>query len=130
MSDRGPKYGWILGGFGSILWMLILAFVLLHQGNIAAFASCILFFAGGAAYLFLFAPWKFPRTPFWRIYLGFVLILVFAALALVHLWYPEAREEVGSYRILYVLVPLLIPVFIVGRRTWDGMHQPPDKPRP
>jgi hypothetical protein len=122
MNDRGPKYGWILGGFGSILWLLILAFVLLYQGKTAAFLGCFFFFAGGAAYIFLFAPWKYPRTPFWRIYLGLVLILTFAAMALIHLWYPEAREEVRGYRFLLMLLPLLIPVFIVGRKTWNDMH--------
>lgn len=130
MNDRGPKYGWILGGFGSVLWLLILALVLLYQGNIGGFLSCILFFAGGAAYIVLFAPWKYPRTPFWRIYLGLVAILILAAAALVHLWYPEAREEVRGYGFLFTLSPLLIPVFIVGRKTWSDMRPPADGLRP
>jgi hypothetical protein len=128
MSEKGPKYGWILGGLGSILWLPILSIVLLVKGNLAGFLSGIIFFAVCAAYLYFLAPWRYPRTPLRWIYLGFVAILLFAAFLMVALWHPREMTRWREYRVLLPLVSLLIPVFVFGRKTWADMHRPKNKP--
>ena len=49
------------------------------QGNLAGAAMGVGAFAAGAAYLLVLPPWRFPRAPIRRFYLGFLGIILAAA---------------------------------------------------
>ena len=123
MSERGPRLGWTLGGLGGLLWLVILAVVLLVQGNYPGALTSAAFFVAGVLYLVIFAPWKHENTPFWRIYLGFVLFVIGAAAILLVLWYPGEIKSLRRFHLLFCLIPLFIPVFIMGRKTWSDVHK-------
>lgn len=123
MGERGPRAGWTWGGLGSLLWILILGAVLAVRGHHLRAGLCLGLFAAGAAYLHHFAPWKHRDTPVWKPYLGFVLLLCAASAAVflaVHDVIP-GEEQLSPWMLLF-LIPLSLPIFGFGRRTWDDMH--------
>jgi hypothetical protein len=123
MEERGPRLGWTLGGLGALLWMVILAAVMFAQGNYTGAAVGLAFFLAGVLYIILFAPWKYPEAPFWRIYGGLLLIIILAAVAVLYFWYPEDFKSMQNLRTLFMLFPLFLPIFILGKKTWSGMHR-------
>ncbi len=127
MSDHGAKIGWIGGGIGSLVWLLILAAVFLVQGKITESLANLGFFLAGLAYLVKLAPWKLRRTPMWKIYLGFVALLLAAAYVCWYLWQAAGHRPTGPFPWL-ALSTLFIPVFIIGNKTWEDMHQEPRPP--
>ena len=127
MTERGPRAGWTFGGLGAILWLLILAAVLLYQHNFAAALSALAGFALALAYIIIFAPWKHPHTPFRRIYLGLVLIILVSAALLLYLWYPDQFADTAGRFSIFSIFPLFLPVFLFGKRTWSDIH-PTHKP--
>lgn len=123
MSERGSRAGWTFGGLGSLLWILIFGAVLAARGNGREGLLCLGLFGAGAAYLTVFAPWKHRDTPLWKPYLGFILFLCLACVALffaVHDIVPG--EEQLSPWMLLLLLPLFTPVFTFGRKTWNDLH--------
>ena len=121
-ENRGAKAGWTWGGIGSIIWILILAIVLLVQGNYLGMVCSVAFFLAGILYVILVAPWKHPNTPFGLIYLGLLVIILAAAAVLIITWYPGQAAEFKNLRWLFFVLPLLIPIFIMGKKTWSQMH--------
>jgi len=122
-EQKGPKLGWTLGGLGALLWMLILAVVMLTKDNVGGAAAGIAFFLVGVLYLVIFAPWKYPHAPFWKIYGGFLLIIILAAVAFIYFWYPEEFRSMSNLRTLLMLFPLFLPIFIMGKKNWSDMHK-------
>jgi hypothetical protein len=123
MSERGPRAGWTWGGFGSLLWILILGAVLAVRQHFGKAALCLGLFVAGVAYLNLFAPWKRPDTPLWKPYLGFVLLLCAACAAVfvaVHDVVP-GEEQLSPWMLLFLL-PLCLPLFGFGRKSWNDLH--------
>jgi len=123
MSERGPRAGWTFGGLGSLLWILILGAVLAAQHHIGESLVCFVLFGAGAAYLSLFAPWKRPDTPLWKPYLGFVILLSAACGAVffaVHDVVPGEGQL--SPWMLLLLLPLSLPIFGFGNKTWRDLH--------
>lgn len=125
MEQRGPKLGWTLGGLGGLIWMALLAVIFLADGMVKAGLLGAGFFLAGCIYLIVFAPWRHPETPLWRIYLGLIGILILAALVLLYSWIQHTGENVAfSWFFLPGLLPLLFPVFTFGRKTWQDLHRP------
>jgi hypothetical protein len=122
LEQTGPKLGWTLGGLGSLLWMLILAVVMFLKGNQLGALVSLGFFIVGVLYIILFAPWKYPHVPFRRIYGGIILIIILAAVAILYFWYPKEFQSMNNLRTLWMLFPLFIPIFIMGKKTWFDMH--------
>ena len=122
-DERGPRAGWTFGGLAALLWLLILAGVLFHRDNIIASFTSLAFFGLGLAYIVVFAPWKHPTTPFWRIYTGLVFIILAAAGLLLYLWYPSEFGKPFNELSIFSLFPLLLPAFLFGNRTWTDMHR-------
>jgi len=122
MEHRGARTGWILGGVGALVWIPVLAGVLLAKGNTMGGALGLGLFVIGIFYLIVFAPWRHGGMPFRRLYLGLVLIILVAAVALLAFWeggrYLDMRK---AYYLVYFL-PLLIPVFTFGKKTWTDLH--------
>ena len=120
MRMTGPKLGWLLGGLGSLLWLLILAGIWASQDNWLGAVLGVLICLVGAAYLLAFAPWRFPRTPLRRLMLGFVVIfLVGVAVAF---WQYREAMTAGHGLPLVALFTLLVPGFTLGRRSWSDLH--------
>jgi hypothetical protein len=117
--QSGSRYGWLLGGLGSLLWLAILGAVRLYHGDALGAAGGFGFFGVGVAYVLLAAPWRLPRTPFWRLYLGFLVILLGGAAFMVwHCLPPEEARPLLGVAVLPIVFPLLLPLFIIGRRRW------------
>jgi len=124
MTEKGPKLGWILGGLGSLSWVVLLALAMLVQGrwNVALIGLGL--FGLGVAYLFAMAPWRHPRMPLWRIYLGLIGLIVVAAVFFLRFWPQQATPSLAVAEVSYLwLVPLFIPVFIFGRKSWEDIHR-------
>ena len=126
MSERGPRAGWTWGGLGSLLWIFILAVVLTARGHPGKALLGFGLFGAGAAYLWLFAPWKHRDAPLWKAYLGFVLLLCVSCVALffaVHDVVP-GEEQLSPWMLLFLL-PLCLPIFGFGRKSWNDLHGKP-----
>lgn len=123
MSERGPRAGWTYGGAGSLLWILILGGVLAAKGHVGKSLICLSLFAAGAAYLSYFSPWKRADTPLWKLYSGFVLLLCGSCLAVYFtVRGVVAGDEQLSPWMLFLLLPLFLPIFGFGRKTWRDLH--------
>jgi hypothetical protein len=121
MESVGPRLGWWVGGLGSLLWLPIMSVVWLAQGNVSGGLLGLLLTAVGVAYLLLLAPWRCPRTPMRRLFLGFIVILLAAAALAV--WQYRQTLTSGSSASLLVLWTLFLPVFTMGRRSWSDLHE-------
>jgi len=122
MGNCGAKAGWTWGGFGALLWIPILSVMLLIKGNITGGILGLGFFVIGIFFLIVCAPWKYERLPFRRFYIGLVLIILVAALVLLAFWEEGRYLDVKKAFYLVYFIPLLIPVFIFGRKTWTDLH--------
>lgn len=117
---RGERVGWIGGGLGACLWMALAAGWWIAVGRWTTGIIMGALFAANAASLFLFAPWRFPRTPFWKllipIYLLFVSAVGFGYVSLD----PASRSEIRPASLLPAL-GVFLPFFTVGGKRWiDG----------
>ncbi len=121
-DERGPRLGWTLGGLGGLLWIPILGVVRLVLGDVIGLVLCLLVFGAGVAYLVLLAPWKHPDTPFWKLYSGLVVIMLVAAAVLLYRWVPDLQPSVGHVRYAFVVLPLFVPAFIHGSKSWRDIH--------
>jgi len=123
MEQKGPKIGWTFGGLGGILWIILLSIVMFFKGNYSGAVIAAAFFLAGIVYIVAFAPWKYPHSPFWKIYGGLLAIIIVAAAAIIYFWYPQEFRSMSNMRMLFMLFPLFLPVFILGRKTWTDIHQ-------
>ena len=120
---KGPEAGWTWGGFGSLIWLPILAVVFLCKGKVFAGTVTFLLFAGSVFYVIRYAPWKYPDTPLWKIYLGLAALLILSVIVIYSLWiFGTAYGYQGLWQIVYLLSVFLIPVFVFGNRSWRDMH--------
>lgn len=126
-NQRGPRLGWTLGGLGGFLWIPLLGVVRAVQGDVVGLVVCLLLFGLGVAYLVVLAPWKHPDTPFWKLYSGLVVIMLAAAAVLLYRWVPDLEPSIGQVRYGFVILPLFLPAFIHGRKTWRDIHNPDDQ---
>lgn len=122
MGNRGARAGWLWGGFGALLWIPILAGILLSKGNMTGGILGTGLFVIGGGYLVICAPWKHERIPLRRLYAGLVLIILTAAVALSAFWDNGRYFEVKNVYYLVYFIPLLIPVFVFGKKTWTDLH--------
>ena len=119
-ARRGEKIGWIGGWLGSFVWVLILALVIVFQGRIIAGISGLGLALVTFALVFIITPWHFPTTPYRYLLVPFYLLL--AVCVAWALWATGSAQELGiSPFSVFILLPLLSPLWIVGRRRWcDG----------
>jgi len=123
MEEKGPKMGWAFGGLGGLIWIFLLAAIMFFKNNNTGAFVAAAFFLAGVLYLVVFAPWKYPHTPLWRIYGGLLSIIILAAIAILYFWYPEEFQSLSNLRTLLMLFPLFLPVFILGKKTWSDIHK-------
>ena len=115
----GPKLGWWLGGLGSLAWLPIMSVVWLLHGDATGAAMGLAVTAAGVAYLVLLAPWRFPRTPIRRLFLGFILILL--AGAAVAVWQFSLALSARSVPLI-AFWTLFLPFLALDKRSWSDLN--------
>ena len=147
-ARRGEKIGWLGGWLGAFLWTGVLGTVWLVQGAGADHAAHGATFHGatshGVGLLAVFvlslaaipalAPWRHPRRAYWQLMLPIYALLLAAAgvglsraLAAMSSG-PMAGQLPANLPWLAVgwVLPCLIPLWTLGRRTWaSGAATPP-----
>ncbi|MCM8534146.1 MAG: hypothetical protein NE330_23490 [Lentisphaeraceae bacterium] len=114
---KGMKAGWTLGWIGSTLWLVLLSISHLYHGEyllaltgLSVYASCIL-------YIIKFTPWNFPDTAYWKLLLPLISVNLLAATWATYNS-PELQRLLQNKWQLLSLLPIFIPIFIMGSRTW------------
>ncbi|MDD8013557.1 MAG: hypothetical protein PHX05_08780 [Acidobacteriota bacterium] len=119
MGERkGEKLGWIGGWLGAFSWVLVLGIVLLAQGRTEKGIIGIALFALGVFFAFAFAPWRHPDTAYYELMLP-LYFLFFAAAGWAIWGFRGWRAAGGNWWTVIVIVPMLMPLFNAGKRTWN-----------
>lgn len=120
MERKGERIGWTWGWSAGFVWVAILGVVFLVQGKVVAGATGLLIFVAATWAIRRFAPWRYPTTPYWRLYLGlFVLFLLMIPWA-IWAFGGLGDEQLNGWMLLWLL-PLFASMFTNGRKTWaDG----------
>ncbi|MFZ1947999.1 MAG: hypothetical protein WAW06_10680 [bacterium] len=118
-ARKGEKIGWIAGWIGSFLWLGILSIVWLAQGKLQAGLVGLVLVAVALGLTFALAPWRRPKTQYWRLMLPMYVLLIGAAA-----WAIRAmgglKASGMSWAFLFLLIPFLMPLATAGRRKWDS----------
>lgn len=116
----GAKLGWIIGGIASLLWLPIMTIVWLVQGYLLFPGISLALFVLGLGYLFFFAPWKYPTTPIWILYLGFLgILLIGGIVAILQLRELLSLGQLGFFLFLWVFA---FPIFSFGSKSWSDLQ--------
>jgi len=116
MNDRrGEKLGWTLGLLGSTAWMFIFAAMAFFAGDwpigalVLGVGLCVV------SMVFGLAPWKHPATPFWKLFLPPVAVIIFTAIVLM--------EWAGHKRTLELAISLVAGGFFIPMSTGLGSRR-------
>jgi hypothetical protein len=122
---KGEKRGWILGWFGGFIWVLILSAVSLVKGDLLSALLGGALVLTAAIVILVFSPWRYPTQPYWRLMLPLYLLFFLSVVWLV--WNAGGTAELGlSAWSLFLLLPLLLPLYLVGGRRWVDGEQKDD----
>ncbi|MCU0237026.1 MAG: hypothetical protein MUC72_08080 [Acidobacteria bacterium] len=126
---RGEKIGWTGGWLGSFLWVLVLSVMFLFQGRRTEGIVGVVLVGLGAYYIHSCAPWRSPGTSYWKLMLRvYAVLLASVAWAI---WSFGGWEATGlKWWNLLWLLPVLMPLLTIGRRTWDGLQPEPQEKKP
>ena len=117
------KSGWILGWGGGFTWVVVLAIVSLVKGDLLSAALGGLLAVAAAVAIPVFAPWRRPTQPYWRLMVP-IYLLFFLSFAWL-IWGARGAANLGlNAWSLFLLLPLMLPFYLAGRRRWiEGEHQ-------
>jgi len=125
-TDRkSEKNGWLYSWYGAFAWVLIMAVLWLAQG--AALQALVggALFALAAAAIALLAPWHHPTQPYWKLMTPLYVVFLLSAAWLAWVYGGPARLGLSPWS-LFLLLPVLLPIFLGGRRRWvDGEQARP-----
>ncbi len=124
-NERGGRMGWTFGSLGGIAWIAALGGVLMHKGDTFGGAISLCIFTIGLVYILAALPWRCPNTPFWKIYLGLLVVIYGAGVFILWRFLPY-EPNVNATQMLPLLggvLPLLTPLFIFGKKTWAEMQR-------
>ncbi len=117
-NRRGEKIGWIGGWLGGFLWVLVLAVAFLFQHKWDKGIMGLALFALAVSFVFMFAPWRRPDTPYWELMLP--LYFLFFSTAGWMIWAFSGWKSTGlDWWISFWVLPMLMPLFTAGHRTWN-----------
>jgi hypothetical protein len=119
----GEKAGWILGWLGSFLWVAVLAVIFLVQGRTTEGILGLLLTGIAVLCIFAFAPWRRPAKSFGTLMLPLYLVF-FAATAWAIRSYGGLEASGLKWWNAFFILPLLIPLGIMGGRTWGDGDRP------
>lgn len=124
-ARKGERQGWLLGWLGGFLWVAILAFWRLAQGDIpnALMGSALI--AAAVIAVLVLAPWRHPTQPYWTLMTPIYLLFFLSVAWLVRL--SGGLDALGlSAWSVFLLLPLLLPFYLMGKRRWiDGETKGP-----
>jgi len=119
MSIRqGEKWGWIGGWLGSFLWLLLLSGVCLYQGRLMVGLLGASFFVVAVATIFLAAPWRHPATPYWKLLIPVYGVFTASGGLAVATAGGLGQSGLSPWSLTFLVV-LFVPLFTVGKRTWN-----------
>jgi hypothetical protein len=117
-NRKGEKLGWSLGWSGCFLWVLVLSVIFIFQGESLNGILGVVIVLMAAFFVIKRSPWKNPDTEYWKLYAPlintFIISILWAVLA--------SQNRPGSeinWGYLFFVTPLLIPLFILGKRKWN-----------
>jgi len=120
MADRkGEKIGWIFGWLGAFLWVAVLAVVFLARGRTVEGVLGLALTAVDVLCIFAFAPWRKPSKAAGALMLPLYLVL-FAAAAWAVRSFGGLKANGLKWWNLLSLLPLFIPLALMGGRKWEG----------
>ncbi len=113
----GEKIGWIGGWSGGFIWLLILSIIWMvkHQMLFGILGLLLVALAEGC--IVMLAPWRYPKTPYWKLFLPIYLVLA-AAVGLA-IWAGDFSGTGLGWSSLFILMPVLVPFVTAGNRRWD-----------
>lgn len=126
---RGEKLGWTLGWTGGFVWVAVLAAVAAAKGDGANAAIGALITAIALGAIAALAPWRHPRRPYWQLLVPIYLLFGAAIFWAVRASGGAAQAGLRGTSLLVVL-PILLPFFVAGRRRWIDGEPPGDAPAP
>jgi hypothetical protein len=118
-SRSGEKWGWIAGWVGSILWIGILSVVWLFQGKTLPGLAGIALFLLTLAFIVYGAPWRHPKTRYWKLILPLFLCLAASVVLAVKAFTLSPGEHYGPWYSWLWLLVVLLPLFQMGNKTWE-----------
>jgi len=118
----GEKIGWIAGWIGAFLWVAVLSIVFFARGRPLVGGVGLLIAALAVALVLRFAPWRHPRTAYWKLMLApYAAVAASVAWAVLAFGEGALSAEGVSPWSLAVILPMLLPFWTAGRRRWiDG----------
>jgi hypothetical protein len=116
-TRTGEKIGWIGGWLGGFVWVIILAGVLLAQGKWTQGVSGLGVAGVAVAAIIWLAPWRHPKTAYWRLMLPLHIMLLVSAVWAIWAYGGWQNAGLSWWSGLWML-PLLIPFGSIGRRRW------------
>lgn len=126
-SRQQEKLGWTLGWLGGFVWVPILSLIFLFDHRtVEAGIGLLITAAAGAAIVWL-APWRHPQTRY-RV-LMVPIYLMFAAAIGWGVWSIDDPQQMGinSGWSALVLLPCLLPFWVVGARRWNDPGPSPTR---
>jgi hypothetical protein len=119
MKERtGEKVGWAGGWLGSFLWVLALGIVFLVQGKTGKGLAGLALFVLAVFFVFMFAPWRRPDTPYWELMLPMYFLFFSSAAWAIRAFGGWRFAGLSWWNVFWVL-PMLMPLGSAGRRTWN-----------
>lgn len=119
MGRKGEKIGWVGGWFGGFIWLCVLSIVWLMQGKLRNGIVGVSVFIIAILLIFIFAPWKFPKTKYWKLMLPLYAVFFISLVLCVYL--SGGLKGVGLHWFsLFWIIPCLIPFATVGSRSWNN----------
>ncbi|MCU0661983.1 MAG: hypothetical protein MUC50_06620 [Myxococcota bacterium] len=121
MANRtGEKIGWIGGWSGAFLWVVVLSIVFLFQRKNMAGCAGLGLATVAAVVVAIFAPWRHPRTPLWKLMLPlYAIVAACVVWAVLAFGVDALREEGVSVGSFALVGPLFLPLVTAGRQRWS-----------
>ena len=128
MAGRtGEKIGWIAGWSGGFIWVAILSVLFFFQGKWIQGALGLGLTAVASAGIVFFAPWRFPKRPYWMLMLA-PYVMFFLAVG----WAIGSYGGLGAaglnWRSLLWILPLLIPFGGLWKGKWQNSQEEDSSP--
>ncbi|MDQ1237876.1 MAG: hypothetical protein QG577_60 [Thermodesulfobacteriota bacterium] len=119
----GEKIGWTAGWSGGFIWVIVLSVIFLIQNKLTQGLLGFLLAGLAAISIVSLAPWRHPATPYWKLmvptYMFFFGAILWAIWA-----YGGVSDSGLSWWTLVFLLPLLIPLGTMGKKTWNDLNRP------
>jgi drug/metabolite transporter (DMT)-like permease len=121
-NRESEKRGWRLGWLCGFIWVLVLAIANLVKGDLPAALIGFVLSVIAVAVILLFPPWRYPTVSYWKIMLPIYLVFFLSVVWVI--WTSGGVSEAGlSGWSLFLLLPILSPMFLIGRRRWNDGNQ-------